>query len=325
FKGDQCLAFSHLMGRQVHVLCVAPTGGGKTLPFQLAMKSWPPRVCGLMVLPYKTLHHDMIRRMREIGLTASEWTPFNSAPGSRVMTVSIEHFKHKTFLALIGTMAQECRLGAILFDEAHGLMEDAMWRRMYLGALRQVLSYPNVVCHFLSATFPPSFMGKFWSMINYKYQPEAAFVVLRSCTQRPNHFYQILNLGLGWKEAGDVEWDKRWLAATVQQINYRIPFLCGEERGLVFLNGREETDIWAKALGCPAITGGTSEQDRQKAYQEWRQGTFKILCANKAGYYGTDYPSVAFCIHVDCPRSLTEWAQSCGRVGRDDFPSQCLI
>ncbi|KAF9505534.1 hypothetical protein BS47DRAFT_1245520, partial [Hydnum rufescens UP504] len=193
-RGEQFSAFKHLIHRQAHVLWVAPTGGGKTLPFQLAMKSWPRRVCGLMVLPYKVLHHDMHRRMREMGLTASEWTLQNSSPGSRVITVSIEHFKDQGFLTLLSTMATELRLGGIIFDEAHGLMEDANWRQMYLGALRHVLSFPNVVCHFLSATFPPAFEGDFWKMIGYKYQSNEAFKVLRSSTQRPNHFYQMLNL-----------------------------------------------------------------------------------------------------------------------------------
>jgi hypothetical protein len=325
FMGDQCISFSLLIERQVHVLNVAPTGGGKTLPFQLAMKSWPSNVCGLMVLPYKVLHHDMHRRMREMTLTASEWTPYNPSPASRIITVSIEYFKDPKFLALINTMAQESRLGCIIFDEAHGLMEDSNWRRMYLGSLREILSYPNIVCHFLSATFPPSFMNDFWAMIGYKFHPKEAFAVLRTSTQRPNHFYQIMNLDIGWKEKGDQEWDRRWLAATVKQINQRVAFLSEEERGLVFLTGEEETRTWATALNCPAITGKTSGQDRNKAYQDWRQGTFKILCANKAGYYGTDYPNVSFSIHVDCPRALTEWAQSCGRVGRDGSPALCLM
>jgi hypothetical protein len=325
FQYKQSFAFKHLMERQAHVLWVAPTGAGKTLPFQLAMKSWPRKVHGLMVLPYRVLHQDMHRRMREMGLTASEWTPHNPAPASRVITVSIEHFKDKTFLALINTLANDSRLGAIIFDEAHGLMEDATWRRMYLSSLRQVLSYRNVVCHFLSGTMPPSFMHDFWAMIGYKFQPKEAFVELRSCTQRPNHFYQIKSLNLGWRDEGDTAWVQEWLARTVQEINYRIAYLMDEERGLVFLNGEEETRTWADALGCPAITGKTSSEDRNKAYLNWREGKFKVLCANKAGYYGTDYPHVAFSVHVDCPRSLTEWAQSCGRVGRDGSPALCLM
>src|SRR5258705_9093372 len=69
----QYYLYKSLLGRDCHLVSVSATGSGKTLPFQLAMKSWDRDVRGIMVLPYQVLHGDMKRRMVEVGLSCSKW------------------------------------------------------------------------------------------------------------------------------------------------------------------------------------------------------------------------------------------------------------
>src|SRR5260221_12443412 len=90
-----------------------------------------------------------------------------------------------------------------MFDEAHGLVEDVRFREAYGTSIRRLLEIRGCTIMFCSATLSPHFMQDFWRHLKIDFRPEDSILTVRSPTQRPNIFYQVLNLGLGapppWK------------------------------------------------------------------------------------------------------------------------------
>jgi superfamily II DNA helicase RecQ len=324
--------YKKLLGRKTHLVSISGTGSGKTLPFQLAMWSWPEDIRGVMVLPYQVLHGDMKRRMEEVGLSCSKWEARKNAnPSSRVVTMSIESFVSPTCTGWLEMLANSGKLGVVMFDEAHGVVEDAAFRVAYDASINQLMQLQHCVMLFCSATMSPHHMDRFWKVLKLKFRPGDCVEVIRSPTQRGNIFYQVLNFKLGGPpgkgDAGYGEWQEKWMDVSTQFIRALMSFLDVEEgeRGLVFFVGDEECQLWGEQLECPYITGNVSSEQREDHFRRWRSGEQRILCLNKAGYYGFDFPSVRFAIMVGSPWCMTDFMQSSGRIGRDGEGSSCVV
>jgi len=87
------------------------------------MWSWNKDIRGIMVLPYQVLHGDMKRWMMDIGLSCKKWEQANPRPTEQVVTISIESFCSPVCINWLQGIASSGKLGAIMFDEAHGLVE----------------------------------------------------------------------------------------------------------------------------------------------------------------------------------------------------------
>ncbi len=325
----QYFLYKKLLARDCHLVSVSATGSGKTLPFQLAMKSWTKDIRGIMVLPYQILHGDMKRRMVEVGLSCRKWTEANPTPMEQVVTISIESFCSPACLGWLQDVARSGRLGTIMFDEAHGLVEDVRFREAYGTSIRRLLEIRGCTIMFCSATLSPHFMQDFWRHLKIDFRPEDSILTVRSPTQRPNIFYQVLNLGLGtpppWKnEVAHSEWQDKWIQASVKIIKAAGSYLGPDERGLVFFVNQDDCHRWGNALQCPYITGKVDNAERERNFANWYSGKSKVLCLNKAGYYGFDFPRARFAIMVGAPMCMTDYMQSSGRIGRDGVPSMCL-
>ncbi len=309
-------------------MSVSGTGSGKTLPFQLAMKSWNRDVRGIMVLPYQVLHGDMKRRMMEVGLSCSKWEQANPTPMTQVVTIPIESFSSPVCLNWLQGVARSGKLGTIMFDEAHGLVEDLKFRETYGTSIKRLMEIRGCTIMFCSATLSPQFMHDFWRNLKIDFRPQDSIITVRSPTQRPNIFYQVLNLGLGKQphvfEEAYFEWQDKWIQASVKLIKAATSYLEPDERGLVFFVSDDDCLRWGKVLQCPFITGKVGKVDRERHFADWRSGKVKVLCLNKAGYYGFDFPRARFAVMIGAPMCMTDYMQSSGRVGRDGLPSMCL-
>jgi len=309
--------YKKLLTRDCHLVSVSGTGSGKTLPFQLAMRSWNKDIRGVMVLPYQVLHGDMKRRMMDIGLSCRKWEQANPRPTEQVVTISIESFCSPVCINWLQGIASSGKLGAIMFDEAHGLVEDKRFREAYGTSVRKLMEMRGCTIMFCSATLSPHFMDDFWRVLKVDYRPESSILTIRSPTQHSNIFYQVLNLNLGAEpEWGNLEamdaWETKWVERSVGIIKAGVSYLQADERGLVFFVSNNECVLWAKALGCPFITGKVESGERDRHFADWRSGKIKILCLNKAGFYGFDFPSVRFAMMIGAPMCMTDFMQSSG-------------
>src|SRR5258708_1960382 len=193
-----------------------------------------------------------------------------------------------------------------------------------------ILTLPNTTVHFLSATIPQPYSRVFFEQIGL---PLDSTVVLRSHTQQPSLSWQFYNMKVNAKlpEKGEAssdvlhEFNSKCLATALPILQALASLLVGDERGMVFVTTRLECNALAGMLRSKVITGDTSREERVKAYREWKQGVFKVLCLNKAGFQGTDYPHVRFAVVIGILPSLNDLVQCMGRAGRDGHPSLALV
>ena len=177
----------------------------------------------------------------------------------------------------------------------------------------------------MSGTIPKEFEGELWKHLGLS--PDGStplyVCVLRELTQQLNISYQVANLEFKSqcpaKDATDeekAEWLNEWVSNIQECVEEFHDMLHEEERGIIFFSEWEFTQQVAGRIALPVITGDTKQADCDQIWAGWHAGDSPILCTNKAGYYGVDYPHVAFTLHVDRPRSMLDFAQSSGRAGR---------
>jgi superfamily II DNA helicase RecQ len=151
-----------------------------------------------MVLPYQVLHGDVQWRMEELRLTCGKWeSGWNPCPSERVVTISLESFCSEACTDWLKGVANSGKLGTVVFDEAHGLVEDSAFRSSYNATIMQLMKMPNCTIMFCSATMSPHHMEQFWNAVKVEFSPGTSIQIIHSRTQRPNICYQVLNSQLG--------------------------------------------------------------------------------------------------------------------------------
>jgi superfamily II DNA helicase RecQ len=179
----QYRVYCEIMRRQRHCLYVASCGAGKTLPFMLAAMSWGITKQSILVLPYQILHPEMHRRLSKSNISNCKWTMEHPSPGEQVVTVAIESFSNNVFVNWLAGVANNGRLGCIMFDEAHGIVEDQQFRPAYLDAIRKLMQLQNAPILFTSSTMAWGFTGEFWKAADLLYRPDQSAIVIRTRTQ----------------------------------------------------------------------------------------------------------------------------------------------
>ncbi|KAF9505524.1 hypothetical protein BS47DRAFT_1368009 [Hydnum rufescens UP504] len=302
-----------LQKRRHHLLLISPPGSGKTLPFQVTMSTWPENVRAILVEPYSLLYQQMKDRMTASGLSASVISKENLGPSSgRVVIVGINYFSNRTFLDWMKGLASSSQLGMVAFDEIHTMAEDDDYRPLYKTAVKNVLELPNINMLLMTGTAPPLHMGQLWNKLDLFPEQMLQFRTLRSPSiHRPNIQYQTFYANSASSH------NKNRLVAIVESLEHGL--LAGQ-CGAVFFNSKENCKRFAAEIGCEAITGDTAPGDRPQVYARWKER--RILCMNKAGYYGGDIAGVTFVVHAEPPQGLTDYLQSSGRGGRSG--EECL-
>ncbi|KAF8324680.1 uncharacterized protein EI90DRAFT_3129645 [Cantharellus anzutake] len=200
------------------------------------------------------------------------------SPGEQVVTVAIKSFSNNIFINWLAGVANNGRLGCIMFDEAHGIVEDQLFRPAYLDAIRKLMQLQNAPILFTSGTMLWGFTWKFWKAADLLYRPDQSAVVIHTRTQRPQIFYQFVVLGMGQEpcktDLPDIKtaWNMEWRARTVEVIHQVEEGLKGDERGLVFFVSKEECMEWATHLHCSYITADVPFDDRRCRFDDWHQG-----------------------------------------------------
>jgi hypothetical protein len=162
-SNDQYEVFCSLLRREQHIIHISRTGGGKTLPFQLALKCWDPSVKGIIVLPYVVLYEPFKRRFDAVGLGAQICNAKEKLdPNARVYIVGLNQFLSPKLQEAFRVLAAKNRLGAIMLDEVDGAVVDSDFRPHFRWSFEKALQLPNTVCLFASATIPAMFENEWF-------------------------------------------------------------------------------------------------------------------------------------------------------------------
>ncbi|WP_210528650.1 DNA helicase RecQ [Rubellimicrobium arenae] len=295
------------------VLAVMPTGGGKSLCYQL------PALLrdGLTVVisPLIALMRDQVRALKAAGVEAGAYTSANTEEENEALRESLREGRIRLLylaperLAQSGTAAALKRWGAtaIAVDEAHCV---AQWghdfRPDYLriGALRAALGVPLAA---FTATADEETRDEIVERLFAGREPR---VFLRGF-DRPN-----IHLGFALKDS-----PRRQVIDYATRRKGRA--------GIVYCGTRNKTEVLAQALreaGLSAIAyhAGLEPDARRLAEERFQREDGLIVVATVAFGMGVDKPDIRWVMHADLPKSVEAYYQEIGRAGRDGLPAEAL-
>jgi ATP-dependent DNA helicase RecQ len=296
-----------------NVLAIMPTGGGKSLCYQLP--ALLREGVTVVVSPLIALMRDQVRALQEAGVCAGALTSGNTAEETDAVWEALNAGRLKLLylaperLASGGTlsMLQRINVSLIAVDEAHCVSQwghDFRPDYLRIGALRSALGVPL-------AAFTATADQETRDEIVQKLFDGAAPVTFLHGFDRPN-----IRLAFAVKN---------------QPRKQVLTFAAARQgqSGIVYCGTRAKTETLAAALreaGHPAIHyhGGMEAQDRRQAERRFQQEDGLIVVATVAFGMGIDKPDIRWVAHADLPRSIEAYYQEIGRAGRDGAPADTL-
>ena len=330
---DQYVVYRNILERTCHTIHVTRTGGGKTLPLQLAMKQWPVSAKAIVIVPYVVLYDELKRRFDDIGLPAQICANDVALdPTKRAYIMGINTFSMVEMYTQVRHLAQQGNLGAALIDEADGVVADS-WRSHYEWAYKYALQLPKTVLVFASATIPRLHEQKWLEKLGIGdvahprssanteqgSRPPPIQVVRHRATDRLNIRYEARAY-----DAASCERETSELRIILKQLTSKLT------QTIIFTT----TPGFAKSIGewlkeKRIIHGATSTADRIDFIRDFAADKSGLLIGNKAAYYGIDVPKVrqvVFVVEFGCHvPNMVEFVQGAGRAGHDGKPATCTV
>ena len=303
---------SVLAGRDT--LAVMPTGGGKSLCYQLPALLFDGLT--VVVSPLISLMYDQLRQLDAVGARA---TVLNSSLSreeyianrtlvqrgeAKLLYVAPETLMQERTLELLAGVTVSC----LTIDEAHCI---SSWGHDFRPEYRQIASvrkkFPDAVCIALTATATPRVRDDIAQSLGMR--DNARFV---ASFDRPNLF-------LGAKLKND----------PLEQLVRFIESVDGDS-GIVYCSTRKTVDrlvdqLSSRGYRAAAYHAGLSSSRRETAQDLFIRDDVDIVVATVAFGMGVDKPDVRFVAHYDMPSSIESYYQEVGRAGRDGQPSACLL
>ena len=302
---------------------VMPTGGGKSLCFQLPPLLRPEgesALC-LVVSPLIALMKDQVDGLKLAGYPAAA---LYSGHGSddltevrrgldqgrlKLLMTSPERLLTEGFLDLLASLRPGRGVASIAVDEAHCISQwghDFRPEYRRLAELRDVL--PGVPVHAYTATATPRVREDI--AVQLRMTDPA---VLVGTFDRPNLTYRVLpRIGQG-----------------EEQIAAQLARRPGEA-AIVYCISRKQTESIAEALtvrgvNAKAYHAGLESRLRARVQEDFLEERLNVVVATVAFGMGIDRGDVRSVIHASMPKSVEGYQQETGRAGRDGLPSECVL
>ncbi len=290
-----------LEGRDV--LAILPTGGGKSVCFQVPAMMRDG--IALVITPLIALMKDQVQNLQARGIKAIavhagmnrhevELALNNAAYGDfKFLYLSPERLHTTTFNAYLSVM----KVSYIVVDEAHCISQwgyDFRPNYLEIGQLRERIDAPVIA---LTATATPMVADDIMDRLRFKEKN-----ILRAGFERPNLSYIV-------RKAQD----------KIGQIKSICDGVPGS--GIVYVRSRARTQELADALKASGIEAsfyhaGLGAETRALRQEDWKTGRTRVMVCTNAFGMGIDKPDVRFVAHANLPESPEAYFQEAGRAGR---------
>jgi len=294
------------------VLAILPTGGGKSVCFQVPvlMKDG----IALVVTPLIALMKDQVQNLQARGIRAMaihagmsrkevDLALNNAAYGDyKFLYLSPERLHTDLFQSYLNVL----NVSFIVVDEAHCISQwgyDFRPNYLEIGQLRQRVDAPVIA---LTATATPLVARDIMERLRFK-TPN----LLQSGFERPNLSYIV-----------------RKTQDKIGQIRSICEGVPGS--GIVYVRSRARAQEMAEGLKAAGISAsfyhaGLGAETRSLRQADWKAGRTRVMVCTNAFGMGIDKPDVRFVVHADLPDSTEAYFQEAGRAGRDGLESYAVL
>ena len=294
------------------VLAILPTGGGKSVCFQVPamMKDG----IAIVVTPLIALMKDQVQNLNARGIRA---LCINAGMTRREVDTALNNALYGDYKFLyvsperLGTplfkgYVSEMNVSYIVVDEAHCISQwgyDFRPDYLQIGKLRELVDAPVIA---LTATATPQVAEDIMERLCFRDK-----CLIKSGFERPNLSYIV-------RECED---------KLGQLLN-----ICNgvQGTGIVYVRSRKKTEELAAFLGSNGISSsfyhaGLGSESRAQRQEQWKSGEIRVMACTNAFGMGIDKPDVRFVVHFDVPDCPEAYFQEAGRGGRDGKRSFAVL
>lgn len=295
-------------------LALMPTGGGKSITFQVPAMA-KPGVC-LVITPLIALMKDQVENLRTRGIKAyAIYTGMTHSevelvldnctndPNSKFLYCSPERLSSEAFIARLKLM----NINLLAIDESHCISQWGYdFRPAYLQIAKIRTLMPNVPVLAVTATATPVVVDDIQYRMGFKKKN-----VFRKSFERKNLVYLV-------REVDD---KYRYMLRIMDNL---------KGSGIVYVRNRLKTKEIAEFLCANNISAdyyhaGLTTEVRDQKQNAWKSGKTRVIVATNAFGMGIDKPDVRFVIHIDLPDTLEAYFQEAGRAGRDERQAFAIL
>jgi ATP-dependent DNA helicase RecQ len=301
-----------LAGRDV--LALLPTGGGKSLCFQLPSLVRPGLT--VVVSPLISLMKDQVDALNASGVPATFLNSSLKPDESRARLRGLHNSEYRLLyvaperMMLSGFLSnlQHWQVNLIAIDEAHCISEwghDFRPEYRQLAELRQ--QFPETPIMALTATATERVRQDIVKQLRLR--APSRYV---ASFNRPNLTYRVQAKSKAYEQ-------------VLNFVNARA-----NESGIVYCQSRRSAESVAERLSDDGILAkpyhaGLDAKERSLNQELFLRDEVRVICATIAFGMGINKPNVRFVVHHDLPKNVEGYYQETGRAGRDGLPSECLL